>query len=89
VFTSWGVETPHKYSTQELQQILEELGQSEKYGVILRAKGIVPNTEGGWMEFDFVPEEYEVRGGSPDYTGRLCVIGSNLDENALKELFQV
>jgi G3E family GTPase len=89
VFTSWGVETAHKYTAEELQQILEELGGSEKYGVILRAKGIIPGTEGGWMQFDFVPEEYEVRGGSPDYTGRLCVIGSELNEEALKELFHV
>ena len=89
VFTSWGVETAHKYTAEELQQILEELGGSEKYGVILRAKGIIPGTDGGWMQFDFVPEEYEVRGGSPDYTGRLCVIGSKLNEEALKELFHV
>lgn len=89
VFTSWGVETAHKYTAEELQQILEELGGSEKYGIILRAKGIVPGTDGNWMQFDFVPEEYEVRGGSPDYTGRLCVIGSKLNEDALKELFHV
>lgn len=89
VFTSWGKETPHKYSAEELQQILEELSSSEKYGVILRAKGILPCTDGSWMQFDFVPEEYEVRGGSPDYTGRLCVIGSKLDEDALKELFHL
>ncbi|MCI8374078.1 MAG: hypothetical protein HFI29_01375 [Lachnospiraceae bacterium] len=89
VFTSWGVETVHKYTAEELQQILEELGGSEKYGVILRAKGIIPGMDGGWMQFDFVPEEYEVRGGSPDYTGRLCVIGSGLNEEALKELFHV
>lgn len=89
VFTSWGVETAHKYTAEELQQILEELSGSEKYGIILRAKGIVPDTDGNWMQFDFVPEEYEVRDGSPDYTGRLCVIGSELDEDALKELFHV
>lgn len=89
VFTSWGVETAHKYTAEELQQILEELGGSEKYGIILRAKGIVPGTDGNWMQFDFVPEEYEVRGGSPDYTGRLCVIGSKLNEDVLKELFHV
>lgn len=89
VFTSWGVETAHKYTAEELQQILEELSGSEKYGIILRAKGIVPDADGNWMQFDFVPEEYEVRDGSPDYTGRLCVIGSKLDEDALKELFHV
>ncbi len=89
IFSSWGVETPHKYSTQELQQILEELSNSEDYGLILRAKGILAGTDGGWLQFDFVPEEYEVRGGSPDYTGRLCVIGSKLNEEALKKLFHV
>ena len=89
VFTSWGVETAHRYTAEELQQILEELSGSEKYGIILRAKGIISNTDGNWMQFDFVPEEYEVRGGSPDYTGRLCVIGSKLNEDALKELFHV
>ena len=89
VFTSWGVETPRRFGTEELQQMLEELGGSEKYGVILRDKGILQNTDGSWMQFDFVPEEYEVRGGEPDYTGRLCVIGSGLKEDALKELFQV
>ena len=89
VFTSWGVETPHKYSAEELQQILEELGGSEKYGTILRAKGILPCTDGSWLHFDFVPEEYEVRGGSPDYTGRLCVIGAKLDEDGLKDLFRI
>ena len=89
VFTSWGAETPRKYSAKELEKILEKLGASEEYGVILRAKGIVPGTEGGWLEFDFVPEEYEVRGGNADYTGRLCVIGSKLNEEALKELFQI
>jgi G3E family GTPase len=89
IFSSWGVETPHKYSTEELQQILEELSNSEDYGLILRAKGILAGTDGGWLQFDFVPEEYEVRGGSPDYTGRLCVIGSKLNEEALKKLFHV
>ncbi len=89
VFSSWGVETPRRYRADELEQILSELSQSGEYGLILRAKGIVPGADGGWMEFDFVPEEYEVRGGSPDYTGRLCVIGSGLKEEALKKLFHV
>ena len=78
VFTSWGVETPRRYGKEELQQMLEKLSDSGEYGVILRAKGILQNTDG-----------YEVRAGSPDYTGRLCVIGSGLDEDALKALFQV
>ena len=89
VFTSWGVETPRRYGTEELKAILEKLSGTEEYGIILRAKGIVQNTAGSWMQFDLVPEEYEVRGGSPDYTGRLCVIGSKLNEDALKSLFQV
>ena len=89
VFTSWGVETPRRYGAEELQQMLEKLEGSSEYGIILRAKGILQNTDGSWMQFDLVPEEYEVRGGSPEYTGRLCVIGSKLNEDALKELFQV
>ena len=89
VFTSWGVETPRRYGTEALKAILEKLSGTEEYGIILRAKGIVQNTAGSWMQFDLVPEEYEVRGGSPDYTGRLCVIGSKLNEDALKSLFQV
>ena len=89
MFTSWGAETPRRYSAEELDTILEELGSSEKYGVILRAKGILQNTDGSWMQFDFVPEEHEVRQGSTDYTGRLCVIGSGLNEEALKELFHL
>ena len=83
------METPRRYGKEELQQMLEKLSDSGEYGVILRAKGILQNTDGSWMQFDFVPEEYEVRDGSPDYTGRLCVIGSGLDEDALKALFQV
>ena len=89
MFTSWGAETPRRYETGELQSMLEELDGSESYGQILRAKGILQNTDGSWMQFDFVPGEYEVRGGSADYTGRLCVIGSKLDEKAIAELFKV
>lgn len=88
VFTSWGVETTHTYSEDALRAILTEL-DSGKYGVVLRAKGIVPNGAGQWLHFDYVPEEHEVRFGSADYTGRLCVIGSKLDECALKALFEV
>lgn len=88
VFASWGVETTHTYSEDALRAILTEL-DSGKYGVVLRAKGIVANGEGQWLHFDYVPEEHEVRFGSADYTGRLCVIGSKLDECALKALFEV
>ena len=90
VFTSWGRETPRKYTHEELQDILATLATGEKYGVILRAKGMVPNADGeGWLHFDLVPEECEIRSGGADYTGRLCVIGSALDEAGLEQLFQL
>ncbi|MGI6028014.1 MAG: CobW family GTP-binding protein [Candidatus Heteroscillospira sp.] len=85
VFTSWGRETPRLFTRDKLDHILSEL-DSGAYGKILRAKGIVPDGT-GWLEFDYVPEEYEVRPGAPDYTGRLCVIGSQLREDKLTELF--
>lgn len=89
VFTSWGKETPHKYREEELQRILEVLANETGYGTILRSKGIVPDTEGNWLHFDLVPGEYEIRKGAADYTGRLCVIGSQLDEAKLMELFEI
>lgn len=89
VFTSWGKETPHKYQEEDLKKILEVLANETGYGTILRAKGIVPDVEGNWLHFDLVPGEYEVRKGTADYTGRLCVIGSQLDEAKLAELFQI
>ena len=85
VFSSWGKETPKLYSKAALDDILTKLDSGD-YGHILRAKGIV-NGEGGWLEFDYVPEEHEVRAGHPDYTGRLCVIGAELEEDKLAELF--
>ena len=88
VFTSWGAETVHKYTREEIADILGKLDQGG-YGEVLRAKGIVAAADGSWMEFDHVPEESEIRPGSPDYTGRLCVIGAKLKEDALKELFHV
>ena len=87
VFTSWGRETPRKYTKAELEQILKTLSDSEEYGIVLRAKGMLPDTEGTWLHFDLVPGEYEIRNGSADYTGRLCVIGSKLDEAKLEKLF--
>ena len=87
VFTSWGRETPRKYTKDELEQILKTLSVSEEYGIVLRAKGLLPDTEGTWLHFDLVPGEYEIRNGSADYTGRLCVIGSKLDEAKLEKLF--
>ena len=86
VFTSWGVETPKQFSEGEIERILTALDSGE-YGAILRAKGIVPAAEGKWIHFDYVPEEHEVRYGSADYTGRLCVIGSQLKEHELHHLF--
>ena len=89
VFTSWGKETPHKYNEDKLREILDTLADTEKYGVILRAKGIVPSDAGEWLYFDFVPGEFEVRKGKADITGKLCVIGSKLKEDDLAELFEV
>ncbi|MDE6760557.1 MAG: GTP-binding protein [Lachnospiraceae bacterium] len=91
VFTSWGVETPHKYSKEEMEHILKILadGENTAYGMILRAKGIVPGEDGTWIYFDLTPEEYEVREGRPDVTGKLCVIGSGLNEEKIAELFHV
>lgn len=89
VFTSWGIETPHKYDKQELTDILKTFSETDRYGMILRAKGMVACTDGTWLYFDFVPEEYEIRQGDPDVTGRLCVIGSKLNENEIAQLFHV
>ena len=87
VFTSWGRETPRKYTKDELEKILKTLSDSEEYGIDLRAKGMLPTVDGTWLHFDLVPGEYEIRNGSADYTGRLCVIGSKLAEDKLAELF--
>jgi len=86
VFGSWGRETPKTYSKEQLERILSELDGGE-YGIVLRAKGILPCVDGGWLHFDYVPEEQEVRSGAADYTGRLCVIGSELKEDKLSVLF--
>ena len=89
VFTSWGTETPKKYSEEELENILSILSGSSEYGIILRAKGIVPDENGKWYNFDLVPGEFEIRKGEADYTGRLCVIGSKLDKNKIESLFHL
>lgn len=89
VFTSWGRETPHKYNEDKLREILDTLADTEKYGVILRAKGIVPGDAGEWLYFDLVPGEFEIRKGKADITGKLCVIGSKLKEDDLAQLFEV
>ncbi len=90
VFTSWGLETTHKFSESELKDILEKLKEGDEYGSILRAKGFVESKDGGaWLHFDLTPGEYEVRRGAADYTGRLCVIGTEVKEDKVKELFGV
>ena len=87
VFTSWGRETIKKYTKENLDNMLEALSASDEYGIILRAKGMLPAEDGTWIYFDMVPEETEIREGAPEYTGRLCVIGSKLNEDKLAELF--
>ena len=87
VFTSWGRETLKKYTKENLEKMLEALSASDEYGIILRAKGMLPAEDGTWIYFDMVPEETEIREGAPEYTGRLCVIGSKLNEDKLAELF--
>ena len=89
VFTSWGVETAHKFTEEELKDIISKLASDKSFGDVLRAKGIVASDEGEWFHFDLVPEETELRRGAADYTGRICVIGSNLNEATIKELFHV
>ena len=89
VFTSWGKETPHKFDRARIEEILKIFCDTEDYGTILRAKGMVEGTDGTWIYFDMVPGEYELREGQPDYTGRLCVIGTDIDEHKLLELFEI
>ena len=89
VFTSWGKETVHKYTEEELDYLLKALSETTSYGTILRSKGIIQMTDGSWKQFDLVPEEYEVREGQPDYTGRICVIGTDLKEDELLKLFHI
>lgn len=89
VFISWGKETPHKYTKEKIESILKTFCDTEDYGTILRAKGMVPAEDGTWIYFDMVPGEYELRDGELDYTGRLCVIGTDIDEHKLEELFEL
>ncbi len=89
IFTSWGVETAYKFTEEELKDIVNKLSTDSKYGEVLRAKGIVAPAEGEWFHFDLVPEETELRRGAADFTGRVCVIGSKLNGEAIKELFHV
>ena len=87
VFTSWGIETPHKFDRKKLEEVLKTFVEDENYDYILRSKGIVEATDGGWIYFDMVPGAYELRDGEPDYTGRVVVIGTHVDENEMKHLF--
>lgn len=87
VFTSWGIQTPRKYSKVQLEAILKELSEHNEYGNILRAKGYVDSNEGEWLYFDLVPGEYQIRTGQADFTGRICVIGENLNADKLSVLF--
>ena len=89
IFTSWGKETVKTYTKEEISSILKSLESEETYGTILRAKGMVAGADGEWIYFDMVPEEHEVRSGSAEYTGRICVIGSKLNEEKLSELFEL
>lgn len=88
MFTSWGLETPAVYTKEEIAHILAELDKEEEYGLVLRAKGMVAGAEGGWIYFDYVPEESNVRDGNPGVTGKFCVIGSKLKEEKLAALFE-
>ena len=88
VFTSWGLETNRTITKEKLESLLQELAHSEKYGQVLRAKGMLPDADGTWYYFDLVPEETEIRTGAPIYTGKVCVIGFNLKEDELKAAFE-
>ena len=89
MFTSWGVETVKKFDRNELDSILDKLANTEDFGQVLRAKGIVQSADNKWLHFDLTPGEKEIREGSADYPGRLCVIGAKIDEEAIAKLFGV
>ena len=89
MFTSWGRETVRKYTMDEMRDILMKLTDTDEYGTVLRAKGMVPDENGAWIYFDMVPGEQDIRTGSPEYTGRLCVIGAELKEDHIAELFGI
>lgn len=89
VFQSWGVETTKKYTAEDIENVLKALGDEDKYGMILRAKGIVAGKEGQWIHFDYVPGEPDVRTGAAETIGKLCVIGSKISEEAIAALFGV
>ena len=89
VFANWGIETPHKFTRETIEKAMEAFANTEDYGAVIRSKGMVETPEGSWIYFDFVDGEYELRDGAPDYTGRLCVIGADIDDHKLAHLFGV
>lgn len=89
MFTSWGKETPHKFTRETIENALKAFAETADYGTILRSKGMVESVDGSWIYFDLVDGEYELRDGEPDYTGRLVVIGTDIDEHKLEELFGI
>ncbi len=89
MFTSWGTETPKKFDEEALRGMLNALTDAEAYGMVLRAKGILPSADGQWIHFDYTPGEIDIRHGGAEVTGRLCVIGSHLKEDAIQALFGV
>ena len=89
VFTSWGRETTHKFSKENLEKILSQLDNQEEFGYVLRAKGVLQSPDGEWIHFDYVPGNFDIRSGSSDIIGRICVIGSKIDENKLLKLFEL
>ena len=89
MFTSWGVETTHKFTEEQILSALKELVHAEEYGMVLRAKGIVEGENGSWIHFDYIPGEPDVRTGGADVIGRICVIGSKLDKTAVSQLFGI
>ena len=89
MFTSWGIETTSKFSKEQIQNALDAFADFEVYGTVLRAKGIVEGTDGEWIHFDYVPDEPNVRNGSASVIGRICVIGSQINEDAIAKLFNL
>jgi hypothetical protein len=89
VFTSWGCETARSFTEDEIRAILDRFDEDDSFGMILRAKGILPAADGEWIHFDYIPGESDIRRGAADITGRLCVIGSKIDKEALSVLFMV
>ena len=88
IFESWGMETPNKYTAEEVENILKKLDDNKTYGIVLRSKGMLPSANGTWIHFDYVPGQPQVRTGAADVTGKICVIGSQLNQDALEKLWK-